>query len=149
MTEQPTYAIRPATELDSDLIKRTIKQAGLDPTALDWRRFHLAVDADGRMVGCCQVRRYGDVRELGSLYVSEHCRGRGIGAALVRVCLAEQTPPVHLECVEARQPYYEQFGFRRIPTQQAPFRLWIKAGIGGTLVWLVWRERIIVMRWDG
>lgn len=149
MTEPTVYTIRSATEADDELIKRTIKQAGLDPTSLDWRRFRLAVDADGGMVGCCQVRRYRGVRELGSLFVRDTHRGRGVGAALVRACLAEQTPPVHLECVEARQPYYEQFGFRRIPTRQAPFRLWIKAGIGGTVVRLLLRERIIVMRWDG
>ena len=104
---------------------------------------------NGDMIGFCQVRRYASVRELGSLYVRKTFRGQAIGGALIRACLAEQSPPVHLECVEARQPYYEHFGFRRIPKRQAPLALALKSSIGATLAWLVLRQTIIVMRWEG
>jgi len=103
----------------------------------------------GDMIGICQVRRYAGVRELGSLYVRKAFRGQAIGAALIRACLAEQSPPVHLECIGARQTYYERFGFRRIPKRQAPPALALKSSIGATLTWLALRQHIIVMRWDG
>ncbi len=141
--------IRPATAADSKTIKRHVRREGLDPTGLDWRNFRIAEDAAGQMVGFCQVRRYRNVRELGSLVVFPHARGQGIGLDLIRACLADQQPPVHLECVAAREPYYERCGFRRIPVWQAPLPLRLKALLGGAVVRLFFREHIIVMRWDG
>ena len=150
MNEANACRIRPATAADSSIIKRTVRQARLDQTGLDWRNFKIAEQPEsGDMIGFCQVRRYAGVRELGSLYVRKAFRGQAIGAALIRACLAEQSPPVHLECVEARQTYYELFGFRRIPKRQAPLALALKSTIGATLIWLVLRQTIIVMRWEG
>jgi len=150
MSEAQTYLIRPATAADSPLIKRTVRQARLDQTGLDWRNFKIAEQIDSSdMIGFCQVRRYAGVRELGSLYVRKAFRGQSIGAALIHACLAEQSPPVHLECIGARQTYYERFGFRRIPKRQAPPALALKSSIGATLTWLALRQHIIVMRWDG
>ena len=149
MNEIPQYTIRPARADEASAIKMLVQRAGLDRTGLDWRNFKLAEDDAKQMLGFCQIRRYWGVRELGSLYVHQHLRGQGIGAALIRACLAEETPPVHLECVEARQGYYERHGFRRIPLWQAPLGLRIKSLVGGTVVWLFMRRRIIVMRWDG
>ena len=148
-TESGEVLIRPATEADAEVIKQTIKAAGLDRTGLDWRRFKLAVAPEGEVLGMCQVRRYWDTRELGSLWVRKDFRKRGLGGMLIRACLAEEIPPVHLECVEARQPYYEQHGFVRIPVLQAPRGLRFKSAIGGTLAGVFFRQRIIVMRWNG
>lgn len=141
--------IRPATEGDAEIIRQTIKAAGLDRTGLDWRRFKLAVTDNGEVLGMCQVRRYWDTRELGSLWVRKDYRSQGLGGRLIRDCLAEESPPVFLECVEARQPYYEQHGFRRVPVLQAPRGLRFKSAIGGALARVFYRLRIIVMRWDG
>lgn len=149
MTESDEVLIRPASEADAQIIKQSIKGAGLDPTSLDWRRFKLAQSDDGAVLGMCQVRRYWDTRELGSLWVREDLRGRGLGGMLIRACLAEESPPVYLECVEARQRYYETQGFRRIPVLQAARGLRLKSGIGGLVARVVFRQRIIVMRWDG
>lgn len=149
MTTSTAYAIRPATAADSALIKRTVQQARLDRTGLDWRNFKMAVDGHDQMLGICQIRRYAGVRELGSLYVRKAFRGQGIAASLIHACLAGQPAPVHLECVESRQPYYERFGFRRISPWQAPLALRAKSLLGGTIVHLLFGQRIIVMRWDG
>lgn len=145
----PDVSIRPATAFDSQAIKRQVRREGLDPTGLDWRNFRVAENSAGQMIGFCQVRRYGGVRELGSLYVHQDRRGRSIGAALIRACMAGQTPPVHLECVEAREPYYARFGFRRIAVWQAPLPLRLKSLLGDTASRIFYRQRIIVMRWDG
>ncbi len=149
MTGPTVHTIREATAADAALIKRTVQQARLDRTGLDWRNFKMAVDEQGQMLGICQVRRYAGVRELGSLYVRKAYRCQGIAAALIHACLAEQPVPVHLECVEARQSYYERFGFRRISPWQAPMGLRAKSLLGGTIVRLFLGQRIIVMRWNG
>ncbi|MCB0199095.1 MAG: GNAT family N-acetyltransferase [Caldilineae bacterium] len=149
MTLPDDVLIRPAGEADAQIIKQSIKDAGLDRTGLNWRRFKLAVTTEGEVLGMCQVRHYWDTRELGSLWVRADTRGYGIGGVLIRACLAEEAPPVYLECVEARQTYYETHGFRRIPVMQAPRGLRLKSGIGGILAHVVFRLRIIVMRWDG
>ena len=149
MSEVAAFRIRPATAADSPLIKRTVRQARLDMTGLDWHNFKIAEHPDsGEMIGFCQVRRYAGVRELGSLYVRKAYRGQAIGGALIRACLVEQSPPVHLECVEARQAYYERFGFHRIPKRHAPLALALKSSIGASLTWLALRKHIIVMRWE-
>jgi N-acetylglutamate synthase-like GNAT family acetyltransferase len=149
MTSPTAFTIRRATAEDAALIKRTVQQARLDRTGLDWRNFKLAVDEQGQMVGICQVRRYVGTRELGSLYVRQAYRGQGVAAALIHACLAGQPAPVHLECVEARQAYYERFNFRRISPWQAPMGLRAKSLLGGTIAHLFFGQRIIVMRWDG
>ena len=149
MTQSGEVHIRAATAADAQVIKETIKRAGLDRTGLDWRRFNRAVTAEGEVVGMCQVRRYWATRELGSLWVRKGLRQHGLGAMLIRACLAEESPPVHLECVEARQPYYEKHGFRRIPVLHAPRGLRVKSAIGGTLARIFVHQRVIVMRWDG
>jgi GNAT superfamily N-acetyltransferase len=149
MTVSTAYTIRPATAEDASLIKHTVKQARLDRTGLDWHNFKMAVDGEDQMLGICQVRRYAGIRELGSLYVRKPYRSQGIAAALIRTCLADQPAPVHLECVEARRPYYERFGFHRISPWQAPLALRAKSLLGGTVVHLLFRQRIVVMRWDG
>jgi N-acetylglutamate synthase-like GNAT family acetyltransferase len=149
MTEIADVQIRPATAADSRLIRAKVREEELDPTGLDWRNFKLAEAPAGQVIGICQVRRYPGTRELGSLVVEAGWRGQGVGAALIHACLAEQAPPVYLECVAARQPYYERFGFQRIPKRQAPLLLQLKSRLGEALSWLFYRVEIIVMRWDG
>lgn len=149
MTETPGLRIRAATAADSRMIQQTIKAAGLDRTGLDWHHFKIAEDETGAMAGICQVRRYGGLRELGSLYVRPELRGQSIGGALIRACLAGEQPPVHLECIEDRQSLYEAHGFQRIPLRQAPLGLRLKATIGAAGAWLLYRKQVIVMVWTG
>jgi N-acetylglutamate synthase-like GNAT family acetyltransferase len=149
MSEIGDVQIRPAAAADNRMIQETIKRAGLDRTGIDWRNFRIAEDEAGEMVGLCQVRRYWGLRELGSLYVRPPQRGQGIAGALIRACLANQEPPVHLECVEDRQSLYEGYGFQRIPLWRAPLGLRIKSLVGTTATWLLYRKQVIVMVWTG
>ena len=150
MNDSLPFRIRPATAADDSEIKRAVKQARLDRTGLNWQNFKIAEHPDSlEVIGFCQVRRYAGVRELGSLYVRKDFRKQGLGGALIHSCLSEQSPPVHLECVEARQSYYEGFGFRRIARRRAPLALALKSLLGETVTWLALRRHIIVMAWDG
>ena len=55
MNEANAYTIRPATAADSTMIKRTVRQARLDRTGLDWRNFKIAEQPDsGDMIGFCR-----------------------------------------------------------------------------------------------
>jgi amino-acid N-acetyltransferase len=72
--------IRPATAGDQAEIGRLVRQARLNPRALDWRAFVIA-EADDNPVGVAQVRRHPDgSRELASLVVVPAHRERGIAA---------------------------------------------------------------------
>jgi N-acetylglutamate synthase-like GNAT family acetyltransferase len=147
MSETSGLRIRAATAADSKMIRETIKAAGLDRTGLNWRNFKVAEDEAGTMAGICQVRHYWGLRELGSLYVRPELRGQGIGGALIQACLADARPPVHLECMAERQSLYEAHGFRRIPLGRAPLGLRLKALLGTTAAWLLYRQQVIVMVW--
>ena len=72
------YSIRSAQEAESAQIKALIHEVGINPTGLDWRRFLVAVDGLGRVIGCGQIKPHGsDILELASIAVSPEHRGQG------------------------------------------------------------------------
>lgn len=107
-----TYSIRAATEADQSVITAIIRQARLNPMALDWQRF-LVAEAAGRIIGTVQVKPHGDgTRELASLAVVSEWQGLGVGTALVQAALAHETGPLYLTCRSDVEGYYTRFGFR-------------------------------------
>jgi putative acetyltransferase len=107
-----TYRIRAATAADQPAITAIIRQAGINPIALDWQRF-LVAEADGQIIGTVQVKPHGDgTRELASLAVIPARQGRGIGTALMEAALARETGPLYLTCRSDLEGYYARFGFR-------------------------------------
>jgi len=88
---------------------------------LQWRHFWVAVDVNGRVIGCCQVKTHGDgSRELASLVVIPDYRGKGIARALIEKNLDENQPPLYLTCRASLQSLYEKFGFAVLPPAQMP-----------------------------
>lgn len=115
------FVLRKAVESDSRQIRELIDRVGINPTGLDWRRFLVAVDPGGRVIGCGQVKPHGrEVRELASIAVLPESRGRGIARAVIEKLLAENTPPVHLMCMAHNGPLYEKFGFQRLEPGEMP-----------------------------
>jgi amino-acid N-acetyltransferase len=139
--------IRPATEADQETINQMVKAAQLDPTALHWSHFVMA-EQDGQVIGIGQIRPYPRCRELGSLIVRKEFQEQGVGAQIVNALLEKETGVVYLECMAHNEQYYARFGFVQIPWYRAPRPLNFKVGVIGSIVRLIYRERVIAMKRD-
>jgi N-acetylglutamate synthase-like GNAT family acetyltransferase len=113
------FTIRPAVQDDRSDIKSLILSVRINPTRLDWRRFMVAFDAEGTLIGCGQVKPHLDgSRELSSLAVVDHWRGRGVARSLIERLMAESDPPLWLTCRSSLMPLYERFGFREVAMEE-------------------------------
>jgi len=115
------FHLRPAEEGDSDAIRSLIHVVGINPGGLHWRRFVLAVEEQGRMLGCGQLKPHaGGVFELASIAVQPDHQGRGIGTALIRHMMEIGPRPLYLMCRTELGGFYERFGFQRIGVREMP-----------------------------
>ena len=115
------YEIRRALESESAQIKDLIHLAGINPTGLDWKRFIVAVNDGGEVVGCGQFKPHGaDIQEMASIAVSLAYRGQGIARKIIEELLRKTSRPLYLMCIAHNGPMYEKFGFKSIPYQQMP-----------------------------
>lgn len=115
------FALRNATEQDFPAIRRLIHQVGINPMSLDWRRFMIAVDGDGRLLGCGQLKPHGkDVVELASLAVQPDRRGQGIAAAIIETLLQRAPRPLYLICRAELGSFYQKWGFRALELDEMP-----------------------------
>ena len=115
------YKIRPALESESDQIKALINLVGINPTGLDWKRFIVAVNAEGRVISCGQLKPHGaDVLELASIGTLPEYRGQGIARAVIEELLRESPRPLYLMCIAHNGPMYEKFGFHVIEFKDMP-----------------------------
>ncbi len=113
--------IRKATAADAQAIRQLIWRVRINPMSLDWRRFLVAVDETGRVIGTGQVKPHGDgTRELASIAVQPERQGQGIGKAIIERLLAENAPPLYLTCEAQIEPYYLRFGFRALHAAELP-----------------------------
>lgn len=110
-----TYEFRPAQESEFAQIKELIHLVGINPTGLDWRRFLVAVDDSGTVIGCGQVKPHGtDVLEMASIAVHPDFRGQGIARKIIELILEQSPRPLYLMCIEHNGPMYEKFGFKTL-----------------------------------
>jgi N-acetylglutamate synthase-like GNAT family acetyltransferase len=116
-----SYELRVAQEAESSQIKALIHEVGINPTGLDWKRFLVAVNAQGQVIGCGQIKPHGgDILELASIAVKPQFQGQGIARAIIEQLLAQTPRPLYLMCIEHNGPMYEKFGFRAIDYDEMP-----------------------------
>jgi N-acetylglutamate synthase-like GNAT family acetyltransferase len=120
METQFNFSLRPATAADDSAIHALIRAVQINPMNLDWRHFVLAVDQDGNMIGCGQVKQHGDGSyELASIAVVPEWRGRGVARAVIThlrdaYCSENTNLPLYLTCTSNLGPMYAHFGFREV-----------------------------------
>ena len=115
------YALRHAQESESAQIKALINLVGINPTGLDWKRFLVAVDERGQVIGCGQIKPHGgDIRELASIAVLPEYRGQGIARAVIEMLLREYPKPLYLMCIAHNGPMYGKFGFQVLSIAMMP-----------------------------
>ena len=115
------YILRPALESESAQIKRLINLVGINPMGLDWKRFIVAVNGSGQVIGCGQIKPHGaGIRELASIAVLPEYQGRGIARAVMEQLLSTTPGPLYLMCVSKMESLYLKFGFKPIPYEVMP-----------------------------
>ncbi len=93
----------------------------INPTGLDWRRFVIAVDGSGRMLGCGQLKPHGrEVIELASIAVDPSDRHKGVASAVIEHLLSQAPRPLYLTCLSSMGSFYEKWGFRRLELKEMP-----------------------------
>jgi N-acetylglutamate synthase-like GNAT family acetyltransferase len=116
-----TFSLRPATAADFPEIKALVYQVRINPTGLDWHRFTVAVNGDGKMIACGQLKPVpGGFTELASLAVRPAYRQQGVARALIEHLLAAAPRPVYLTCRSGLGGLYEKFGFRKLTSDEMP-----------------------------
>jgi amino-acid N-acetyltransferase len=114
------------------LINRFARQNLMLPKTLDqlsrlFREFVVAVDADGRVLGCGALRVYTEsLAEVASLAVDEAAHGLGIGRKVV-AALLENGRDLGLSSVFAltlQEEFFHRIGFRTVPKEMFPLKVW-------------------------
>ncbi len=119
--------LRPATAADQLSIYNLVLRHRLNPVDLDWRRFTVAQDTTGRLIGCGQIRRHGEVDELASLVVAPDQQGRGVSRLLMQALLAQGRRPLWLVCESHLRALYQRYGFTEARKPEA-LPLYFRAG---------------------
>ncbi len=122
------FTLRPAIQSDQPAIRALIHQTGINPLGLDWQRFILAVDSQGEMIGCGQVKPHrdssaGQVLELASIAVGPTWRRRGVAHAVIVHLIKAHPSPLYLTCRAHLGSFYQKFGFARLrdPADMPPY----------------------------
>jgi len=113
--------LRKATQADAGRIRQLVIEGGINPFGLDWRRFIVAEDLTGRVIGCVQrkVHKDGSV-ELASLAVDEIQRGQGVARALIEALVSIHRGDLYLMCRSDLEGFYHKFGFQALARDELP-----------------------------
>ncbi len=115
------YTLRPATAADAGRIRQIITIVQINPTSLNWRRFVLATDREGSIIGCGQVKPHADDSlELASIAVLPDWRGKGIARRIIEHLLEQYPGTLYLTCRSQLGPMYQKFGFQTIERADMP-----------------------------
>lgn len=145
-------ALRPAVAADQAAIKALIRAVGINPLGLDWRRFLVNVDDNGRLLACGQIKPHGDgTREMASIAVVPEWRHRGLARAIIRELQEQAGPPLWLTCMDSLVSFYQPFGFVRLADPAAMSPHFRRMHHLARLFFKLSREsgELAVMKWPG
>ena len=143
-----SYSIQAASEDQAEAIKQLVYDSGINPTALNWQHFIVALDERMKLIGCGQVKTHADgSQELASLAVAPAIQGQGIGRELIEQLISTQDGPLYLMCQSSLGPLYERFGFEHIEGDEIPKYFRRVSQLAGVLASLrVQGETLYIMR---
>jgi N-acetylglutamate synthase-like GNAT family acetyltransferase len=145
------FTLRPAAPQDFPAIRRLIRQVGINPLGLHWERFILAVDEDGIMIGCGQVKQHGDgSHELASIAVVDAWRGKGVASAMIRHLMQQENSRLFLTCRTGLGSFYQRFGFREAQANELSpyFRHLSRLVTSLRILRLMPAEGLLIMVWN-
>lgn len=144
------FILRAAEEQDLPAIRSLIHQVGINPLGLDWRRFVVAVDETGALLGCGQIKPHGKgIFELASIAVQPARRRGGIARAIIERLLEDAPRPLFLICRSGLGPFYAKWGFRALDPEEMPSYFRRLARLSALMPALARRgETLLVMKLD-
>lgn len=120
-TSGDAFSLRPATAKEAASIRTLIRRVQINPWGLDWHRFLVAVDENGRLVGCGQLKPHGPaIIELASIAVEPEFRDRGVARRIIDALIAQAQRPLYLTCRSSLGPLYAKWGFREMTLPEMP-----------------------------
>ena len=115
------FTLRRAEARDFPAIPGLIRQARINPTGLDWRRFVVAVNGADAVLGCGQLKPHrGGIIELASIAVRPEHRQRGIARAIMENLIGAAPRPLYLTCRSSLRTFYEQWQFQVLEVSEMP-----------------------------
>jgi amino-acid N-acetyltransferase len=123
-----SYRLQTATSDQQGQIKALVRAARINPLGLDWQRFVVAIDENGVVIGCGQIKPHRDGSwELASIVVAPAWQGQGVARAAIEHLLASSQRPLWLTCVSTLAPFYTRFGFHEVTTlaEMTPYFRWV------------------------
>ncbi len=118
---EPTVLLRPAVAAEAPRIRQLVRAERINPTGLDWQRFTVAVNLQGEVVGCAQIKTHRDgSAELASLVVGPQYRGQGIARVLVEYLIEIHGGTLYLMCRASLGDFYTKLGFQIVPKPEMP-----------------------------
>lgn len=115
------YKLRLARERDSSAIHQLIVEGKINPSRLDWKRFVVAENGKGVVIGCGQIKLHKDgSQELASVAVTVDSRRQGVGQTIINYLLANHQGDLYLMCASRLGPYYKKFNFYEVEEGEMP-----------------------------
>jgi N-acetylglutamate synthase-like GNAT family acetyltransferase len=115
------FTIRSAVASDAKRIRRIINLVHINPTGLSWKRFIVAIDGQGNIIGCGQAKPHKDgSMELASIAVLPEWRGKGVARCIIEHLLEQYPGQLYLMCRSPLEPLYQKFGFHTISYNEMP-----------------------------
>lgn len=112
-----SYQIRRAEQKDLHAIKDLIRLKIVNPYhfRLDWRRFVVAVDERGKLIGCGQIQPHFDGSyEIASLVVAEKGQPIGLVKGILRELISGAPSNVLWGIIDRDYIPFERYGVRQV-----------------------------------